>query len=203
MAATFRIARRDRRIDEKPEASIDATGLESHHVSRHFLVRCRRTKQYRRFPKLTWVVHHATHLLAASRLRYGPCQDAPDFLPAVTQAVGHLRIHRLFGDGAYDAESHHRVSQETLGIRSTIIPLNPRRSHQRTPKTPYRRRLHRRFPQQLYRRRWHAESAISQHKRRLGSALHSRTQKQREAECRLRALTHNLMILAQAQQGFY
>jgi hypothetical protein len=198
LAGTFRIARREGRIEEKPEASIDATGMESHHVSRHFLFRTGRMKQYRRFPKLTFVSHHATHLIAAMRFRYGPCQDSPDFLPAVGQAVRHLPIDRLLGDGAYDVENHHQVCRTRWNIRSTIFPINPRRSHQHTPKTHYRAQLHRRFPNRLYRRRWHAESTISQHKRRLGAALRSRSETQRECECRLRVVTHNLMILARA-----
>ena len=156
---------------------------------------------YRRFPKMTVVSHHATHLIASMSLRYGPCQDSPDFLPVVTDAVKVLPIDRLYGDGAYDVEAHHRVSQQTLGIRSTIIPINPRRSHQYEPKGPYRRRLYKRFPKRLYRRRWHAESTFSQHKRRLGQALTARTDHTRLAECLMRVLVHNLMILY-AQKGF-
>jgi len=165
-------------------------------------MRTGRVSCYRRFPKVTVVSHHATHLIASMTLRYGPCQDSPDFLPAVIDAVKILPIDRLFGDGAYDAEAHHRISQETLGIRSTIIPINPRRSHQHEPKSPYRRRLSRRFPNRLYRRRWHAESTFSQHKRRLGQALSARSDNTRLAECFMRVLVHNLMILY-TKRGFY
>lgn len=164
-------------------------------------MRSGRMSCYRRFPKMTVVSHHATHLIASMSLRYGPCQDSPDFLPVVTDAVKVLPIDRLYGDGAYDVEAHHRVSQQTLGIRSTIIPINPRRSHQHEPKGPYRRRLYKRFPKRLYRRRWHAESTFSQHKRRLGQALTARTDHTRLAECLMRVLVHNLMILY-AQKGF-
>ena len=195
MAILFRLAKRCGLIDERPEVSIDATGLESHHVSRHFVARTGRMKQYRRYPKVTFVSHHATHLIAALQTRTGPCQDSPDFIPAVTQAARHLPIHRLFGDGAYDVENHHRVCREQLGIHSVIIPINPRRSHQHVPKSPYRRQLYERFPTRRYGQRWHAESTISQHKRRLGPALRSRTLQNRESECRFRVITHDLMIL--------
>jgi Transposase DDE domain len=169
--------------------------LESHHVSRHFLARAGRMKQFRRFPKLTLVSHHASYLIAALQVRYGPCNDAPDFIPAVTQAVRCLPIHRLFGDGAYDAEAHHRVCREEFGIASTVIPINPRGPRACRPTGPHRRRMFDRFPRRLYGRRWHAESTISQHKRRLGSAMTARTPRTRECECMLRITTHDLMIL--------
>jgi len=172
--------------------------LESHHVSRHFLARAGRMKQFRRFPKLTLVSHHASYLIAALQVRYGPCNDAPDFIPAVTQAVRCLPIHRLFGDRAYDAESHHRVCREELGIASTVIPINPRGPRAYRPTGPHRRRMFDHFPRRLYGRRWHAESTISQHKRRLGSAMTARTPRSRESECMLRITTHDLMILRHA-----
>jgi hypothetical protein len=155
-------------------------------------------KRYRRYPKMTVVSHHRTYLIAALQVRYGPCNDAPDFVPAVAQASKHLPIHRLFGDGAYDAELHHRFCRETLGIRSTVIPINPRGVRNPRPKTRYRRQMYDHFPSRSYGRRWHAESTISQHKRRLGPALRSRTKGTREAECMMRIVTHDLMILRRA-----
>jgi len=155
-------------------------------------------KRYRRYPKMTLVSHHSTYLIAALQVRYGPCNDAPDFVPAVTQATRNLPIHRLFGDGAYDAERHHRICRESLGVRSTVIPINPRGPGNHRPTTRYRRNMYDRFPSRIYGRRWHAESTISQHKRRLGSALQSKTKRTREAELKLRIVTHDLMILRRA-----
>ena len=48
----------------------------------------------------------------------------------------------------------------------------------------------------VFGQRWQAESAFSRHKRRLGSALYGKSDDSRERECRLRVLTHNLMLLA-------
>lgn len=156
---------------------------------------------YRRFPKVTIVSHHASHLIASMQLCYGPSSDSPDFLPAVTDAVKHLKIDRLYGDSAYDVEAHHRICQEDLGIRATVIDFNPRQPHQRIPKSPYRRRLYKRFPHRLYKRRWHVESTFSQHKRKLGQALSARSDNTRLAECFLRIIVHDLMIL-HALKGF-
>jgi hypothetical protein len=155
-------------------------------------------KRFRRFPKLTLVCHHATYLIAAVQMRYGPCNDAPDFAPAVIQALRHLPIDRLLGDGAYDAEPHHRLCR-VLGIRSSVIPINCRgQPASCVPRTPHRRRMHRQFPRRIYRRRWHVESTISQHKRRIGPAFQARTDASREQEALLRVLTHDLMILRRA-----
>lgn len=198
LAVIFRRAGRDGLIDRRPEASIDATGLESHHISRYFLARQGRMKRFRRFPKLTIVCHHATHLIASAETGLGPSNDAPGFVPAVTQAAQYLPIARLYGDGAYDAEEHHRLCRQDLGIASTVIPVNPRGRQARRPRTRYRQQMYRQFPRRLYGRRWHAESTISQHKRKLGSALRGRTPQARESECLLRVITHNLMLLRRA-----
>ena len=156
-----------------------------------------RTRRYRRYPKLTAVIHHHSHLIASALARQGPANDAPDFAPVVTQAAQHISIDRLFGDAGYDAEAHHRLAREQLGIRSTIIPVNRRRSQdpETRPTGRYRQSMHARFPTRLYHQRWHVESTFSQHKRRLGSALRSRSHQARTKESLLRVITHNLMIL--------
>jgi transposase len=51
----------------------------------------------------------------------------------------------------------------------------------------------------VFGQRWQAESTSSRRKRRLGSVLYKRSDESRERECRLRVLTHNLMLLAAAQ----
>jgi transposase len=55
--------------------------------------------------------------------------------------------------------------------------------------------MRRRFFKRVYGQRWQVESAISRHKRRLGSALRARFWSAQKTECLLRVLTHNLMIL--------
>ncbi len=79
-----------------------------------------------------------------------------------------------------------------------MIRLNRRNTGRRWPKTPYRRAMRRCFERELYNQRWHAESAFSQHKRRLGSALTARRDDAQGRELALRVVTHNLMLLAEA-----
>jgi hypothetical protein len=105
----------------------------------------------------------------------GPTQDSPDFTPALQQAAALLAIDTVLADAAYDAEHNHQLCRDTLGIRQSIVPLNPRNTGRRWPRTPYRRALRQHFPHATYQQRWHAESGFSRHKRRLGSALTTRT----------------------------
>src|SRR5215213_8363179 len=118
------------------------------------------------------------------------------------QAAALLALDTALADAGYDAEHNHRLCREELGMRRSVIALNPRNTGRRWPKTPYRRAMRRRFPRALYHQRWHAESGFSQHKRRLGSALTARSTAAQRRELALRVLTHNLMLLSSPGQGF-
>jgi hypothetical protein len=111
------------------------------------------------------------------------------------QATALVDIDRLLADAGYDSERNHVLCREELGIRSTVIAINPRPSRRRWPKTRYRRQMRRRFHCRVYGQRWQAESAISRNKRILGSSLRARRQDTQLEECLLRVLTHNLLIL--------
>jgi len=154
-----------------------------------------RIKRARRWPKVTIVCDHHTHLIAGVAIGLGPCNDSP-FLPeAVKQAVAHVAIDSLMADGAYDAESNHQICRKQLGIRRTFIPINERGFKNYKAPTHYRAQMQRRFPRKRFGQRWQVESVFSRLKRRLRSALTARTEHTREGECLLRILTHNLMIL--------
>ncbi len=193
-------------------AAIDATGLETRHVSFHY--RYRYSEAYRRalaslpgdqapkqdhwrarHPKLTAAVHAASHLIAGALPGWGPSHDSPGYVPVLQQAATLLRLVAAVADSGFDAEANHRFSRETLGLEQTAIALNPRRWGGRCPRTPYRRQMHRAFPRALYRKRMQVESVFSQHKRRLGDALTARSPATQLNEMLLRVLTHNLLIL--------
>jgi hypothetical protein len=187
-------------------AAVDATGLEARHVSTYFRMRRGEAKRpgrrRRAWPKLTAVVHTHSHLILGAVTGTGPTQDSPDFAPAMRQATALVALDTALADAGYDAEHNHRLCREQLGLRQSVIALNPRNTGRRWPKTPYRRAMRRRFPRALYHQRWHAESGFSQHKRRLGSALTARSTAAQRRELALRVLTHNLMLLSSAGQGF-
>ena len=158
-------------MGREPVAAVDATGFETRHVSAHFgMRRAGSGHRQRAWPKLTAVVHTASHLIAGAVPGVGPSQDSPDFAPAVRQAAALVAFDTVLADAGYDAEHNHRLCREGLGVRQAVIALNPRNAGDRSPETPYRRAMRREFPTGPYHQRWRAESAFSQHKRRLGSA---------------------------------
>jgi transposase len=187
-------------IDRAPVAAVDATGLETRHVSAYFGQRRADGKGHRQraWPKLTAVVHTRSHLILGAVTGVGPSQDSPDFAPAMRQAADLVAIDAVLADAGYDAEHNHRLCREELSVQRTVIRLNRRDTGRRWPETPYRRAMRRRFERELYNQRWHAESGFSQHKRRLGSALTARRDEAQARELALRVVTHNLMLLAEA-----
>lgn len=185
-------------IDERPEAAIDATGLDSRYTSRYYFARAGKKCTARSWTKLTVVCHTASHFLASATVSTGPSNDSPQFSPALRKASLVVRWDRVLGDAAFDSEDHHRLCRKDLGVRSTVIPINRRSQGRKWPKTKYRRQMKRRFHRQKYGQRWQVESAFSRHKRLLGPALHGRSDEARDRECNLRVLTHNIMLLAAA-----
>ena len=177
-------------------ACIDSTGMEDHFVSRHFIMRqTGRTKRYRRWTKLTIVCHSKTHLIAGALVGKGPSTDCHNLAPAVEQALDNMPIDTLLADCGYDSESNHRLCRDRFGINRPVIAVNPRNLKYGSMTGHYRRLMRSRFPRKKYRQRWQVESLFSRLKRRLGYCMRARTDESRQAECFLRVLTYNLMIL--------
>jgi len=198
LTSLVELARDRGRLPNQSRAAIDATGLESRHVSRYYVWR-RGEKRHARFsyPKLTVVCDIESHFWLSAYVCMGPCQDSPQFPPAVRQAASHQRIVQMLGDKGYDAEHNHRLCREELSIPSSIIAVRRNTNTTRIwPTTPYRREMKRRGARRGYGQRWQVESAFSRHKRLLGTALRARTWFMQQWECLMRVLTHNLMLLA-------
>ena len=191
-------------IGGRPTAAVDATGLESRHTSQYFVRRSGKEHSARTYTKLTVACDAGSHFLAGATVTTGPSNDSPQFRPVMAQASLVVAWDRALADATFDSEAHHAYARKRLGVRATVIPLNRRGRDQATPRTEYRRQMVRRFREKpegsrhkrVYGQRWQVESAFSRHKRRLGSALGGRSDASRERECRLRVLTHNLMLLA-------
>ena len=192
----FKYATKVGLIQKPAEASIDSTGLESHFVSRHFLMRQgKRTQRYRRWTKLTIVCEHNSHLIAGATVGIGPNNDAPSLPETIRQAIEHIPIEQLLADSGYDSENNHRYCREELGIPSTVIAINDRYYKGGPLQGRYRRQMKKYFPKRKFGQRWQVESVFSRFKRRLGYALRSQSHAVRKVECLVRVLTYNLMIL--------
>lgn len=188
-------------VGDKPTVAVDATGLDSRHTSRYFAARS--GVAARTWTKLTVGCDTASHFFAGATVTTGPTNDSPQFRPVMAQAARVVRWDRVLADAAFDSEAHHAYARRTLGIRSSVIPINPR-GHAGPPGGRYRGQMARRFrpkpagsrSRRVYGQRWAVESAFSRHKRRLGSALGGKSDSARQGECYLRVLTHNIMLLA-------
>ena len=179
--------------------AIDATGLETRHVSSHYVWRSGQ-KRYamKKWPKLTVVFDVESHLALAMHRCLGPCQDSPQFAPPIREAAARQQVVQVLADKGYDAEHNHALCRDELGIESTIIAVRRNTNGTRKwPSTPYRREMKRRNNREGYGQRWQAESAFSAQKRLLGSALRARTWIKQLAEMAVRLLTHNCMLMAQ------
>jgi hypothetical protein len=194
-----KLARAAGLLPKRSSVAIDATGLESRHVSRYFVLRLGGRITFSTYPKITMVCDLASHFWLGFDVCMGPCVDSPQFAATVRQAVTNQEIDELLGDKGYDAEHNHRLCREELGVRSTIIAVRRNTNGTRQwPSTPYRREMKHRALRKRYGQRWQIESSISRHKRLLGAALRARSWPMQQWETMLRALTHNLMLLAAA-----
>ena len=194
----LRRARRRHLLTKSPQGVVDSTGLETRHVSSHF-IRCRKRGSYHRrcWTKWTVVCDTRTHLIAACLVRQGPAYDFRDLPQVLVEAQPHVQFGQILADSGYDSEANHRFCRETLKIRSTVIACN-RRGRAAVPTGRHRRQMAQRFARKTYGHRWQVESVFSRNKRLLGSALRARSAVARRQECHIRVLTHNLKILRRA-----
>jgi len=193
---TLQQAQAQQVIQGPADLAVDATGLETDHASRYYIQRKGALRTRRAgWLKLSLVCHLASHLFAGAVAGQGPSQDSPQFAPLMHQATQQIVCTGLLADAGYDAEHNHRLCREAFGIPTTLIALNKRNTGRKWPKTTYRRQMKQNFAKDRYHQRWQIESAIAQHKRRLGCAVQARSLNAQIREGYLRVITHNLMIL--------
>jgi hypothetical protein len=196
--------------------------FESRHVSRHFEKRQRQTARQarkkqksqkqkqddanrrraaknKRLPKLSLAVYAASHLILAAKATTGLGADHAHFPWLLLRVAERLPVETVLADAGYDSENNHRLAREELGIR-TLIPATYGRAGAHGPTGHYRRLMRRRFKRgpdkRFYGQRWQVETVNSMVKRNLGSACRAQTPTGRKKDMLLRAVTHNLMILA-------
>ncbi len=195
---------------------MDSTMLESRHVSRHYEKRQKqsqhkgkgkwakavnrsRSRVVKRLPKLSLAVNASSHLILAARTSTGIGSDSPHFAPLMLDAARRMPLEFALGDAGFDSEDNHRLCRQELGIRS-LIPATIGRPGSQGPTGHYRRLMRRRFKggpdKKHYGQRWQVETVNSMIKRNLGSACRARTPVGRKKDMLLRAITHNVMILA-------
>lgn len=204
-------------LDGKPLA-IDSTCYESHHVSRHYEKRKLKTEQakkdgkhadkqgsftrsatVRRLPKLAIAVVASCHFVLAAWAGTGMGSDHPHFDDLLLDSWTRADVKCVVADAGYDSEENHRVANLDMGIRSIIPPLIGRPSES-GPTTQYRAEMAWAFADEsvkaAYGQRWQVETVNSMMKRNYGSSLRAAKSERREREMKLKAVVHNLALLA-------
>jgi hypothetical protein len=206
-------------LSRKPLA-VDSTSYESHHVSRHYEQRCRKTRMkagdrekgrknsrsrtVRRLPKLGIAVATSCHLVLSMWTGTGMGADHPHFEPVVFDAWRRAprRRFKVAADAGYDSEDNHCIARNDMGLWSLIPP-----EHGRPPKGGgppggrWRRHMNRLLKTKESRRRcgytqrWQVETVNSMMKRNLGSELRGKTAHSRKRDMRLKTLVHDLMVV--------
>lgn len=190
--------------------------FESHHVSRYYekrrqqsprrgrgrwapAVNRARRRIAKHLPKVALAVHAASHLILAASASTGMGSDSRHFVPLMLDAAKRMSLEFVLADAGFDSEDNHRLARQELGIRS-LIPATIGRQSAVRPKGYYRRLMRRRLrggcDKTRYGQRWQAETVNSMVKRNLGSACRARTAIGRKKDMLLRAVTHNIMIIA-------
>jgi hypothetical protein len=172
---------------------------QSHGQTRKASGNAGRSETIRRMPKLGLGVDTATHLILSLKTSTGMGSDAPDFCPLLFDGWRRGKVKTVVADAGYDSESNHQAARQDMGVRS-IIPARIGRPTQKQPSGYWRRLMRKRFKRKAdkkdYGQRWQSETVNSMVKRNMGSSLRARTPEGREKEMKLRALTHNIMLLA-------
>ena len=209
-ATVRRFMRRRTRVRR---AALDSSGFDCGHASRYYVRRkakggrsAQRRTTYKRFGKLELAVDCATHLILAAIPGRGPRPDTDRFVPLLDGALARADIDTSLADAGYDSEANHRYARESRGVRS-VIPAEigrPSRDPDRPPAGRWRRLMRRKLTRWLgkfycdYGQRWQAETVFSMIKRRLGEALAGLAFWSQCRDLMLKAVTHNVLILATA-----
>ena len=164
----------------------------------------KRRRTVTRLPKLAIAVSCHSHLILAVWTGTGAGSDHPHFEPLLSAAKRRVPNARFTAalDAGYDSEPNHELARG-MGVRS-LIPAEAGRPTKdgRPPAGRNRRRMKKLLGTQQgrkrsgYTQRWQVETANSMIKRNLGSALSGKTAWSRKRDMALKALTHDVMILA-------
>jgi len=188
-----------RQARKKKQQQADAKQRQAQKKAAKAQANRQRAAVVKRLPKLSLAVHAASHLILAARATTGMGADHPHFVPLLSRAQTRLRLAVVLADAGYDSEANHQMARAVMGVRS-LIPATIGRPGAAGPTGHYRQLMRRRLQagpdKKCYGQRWQVETVNSMIKRNMGSACRARTPRGRKRDMLLRAVTHNLMIVA-------
>jgi transposase len=183
-----------------PLAAVDATGLQSGHISPYFYsVREKARKHlvwshFTQYPKFAAIADTATHMILSFLATRGPSRDSTHFKTILDSLPEDIKVEHILADAGYDKEDNHIYAREILGILTTIPPTSGSPPKD-LPRKHYRRLMKLDFDITAYKQRWQIETVFSMIKRNLGYTVKARAEENQNAEMFLLAITHNLTIL--------
>lgn len=189
-------------------AAVDATGMQSGHISQYFLKRRSNGKKpylntkLTKFPKMAVIADTNNHMILTVLATRGHGSDSAHFEKILRKLPKSIPVDCLAADGGYDGEANHVFANETLGIETIIPPIVGRKTD-KLPKTKYRRKMKENFDKKRYGQRWQVETVYSMIKRNLTDTLLSRSYWAQCREISLLAITHNLMVIQFIKELFY
>lgn len=141
------------------------------------------------------------HLIISAIPSRGPRPDVDRLVPLLEQALGRVGIGVGLADAGFDSEPNHCHARDERGVLTAIPASSGRPSKSGVPKGKYRRLMKKRLDKNYlrYGQRWQIETVNSMIKRRLGSVVAGRTYWSQCRDLMLLALTHNCMIVAEAE----
>jgi hypothetical protein len=161
----------------------------------------RKQRQRKRYTKNQIAVDTANQVIVAHRVARGPRHEAKDALPLIrkTKVVNPVGYSM---DKAYDSEEIRRVAVEEAEAACMIPVRNGAKSG------TYRRASREEFDEELYHRRNVVETVFSVEKRVFGDVNHSRSDRLRNKESKLRNVCYNVyrhvkLIIVVVVKGFY
>lgn len=189
-------------------AAVDATGLQSGHISPHYYnirqkaIKTRKWSRFTRWPKMAAIVDVTNHIILALYPTRGPGRDASHFKDIIELLPNNITVKHLLADAGYDSEANHVYSRQQKNIVTTMPPTVGRKTD-KPPKGKYRRQMKENFDSKNYGQRWQVETVFSMIKRNLGYTLNGRSQQTQNAQMLLMAITHNLMVIKLLKELFY
>jgi hypothetical protein len=191
-----RKARRDRAGPKAREKSLHAGKMRGRRL---------RSRAAKRLPKLTLAVAGRCHLALSLAASTGMGSDCPHFESLLYDAWRRVpnRRFKVAADSGFDSDANHRLARHDLGLVSLIPPDAGRPSKSGgPPSSRWRRHMKTLLATKSsrkrcgYTQRWQSETVMSMLKRNLGSALRGKTAWSRKRDMALKALTHDVMVLA-------
>jgi hypothetical protein len=178
-------------IPKPKKVAIDSTGISLDNASLHYCKRIGLSFKKRPFMKSSFIVDIENYLILLCKNRKGHRHDTIDAKPMIKKFAKYYEPKIFYADRGYDDNKIFKLVFENLGAYPLIFQKNqdvPK--HKRSGE--YRKRTFDEFDYGEYLQRNKIETFNSIYKRRFGSSVKSRTDKNQKVEIGLRNVAFNI-----------